>query len=180
MLAQSASGGGSVEDGAAEPDAEVSFVTRELTTILPRVKIGAAAPLDEILARVREAASWDGSSQKSPLINDSIPLTAYAPERADPYGGFELRIVPENVTLLPKTTAQVTGGNAWSERTFALKKGDSVSAILKELGATPDDSRRSPRHSAAAAGITALATDISYASCSPRVATSGGSSRFGS
>ncbi len=139
MLAQSASGGGSVEDGAAEPDAEVSFVTRELTTILPRVKIGAAAPLDEILARVREAASWDGSSQKSPLINDSIPLTAYAPERADPYGGFELRIVPENVTLLPKTTAQVTGGNAWSERTFALKKGDSVSAILKELGATPDE-----------------------------------------
>jgi len=47
--------------------------------------------------------------------------------------------VPENVTLLPKTTAQVTGGNAWNERTFVLKKGDSVSAILRELGATAEE-----------------------------------------
>jgi murein DD-endopeptidase MepM/ murein hydrolase activator NlpD len=47
--------------------------------------------------------------------------------------------VPENVSLLPKTTAQVTGGNAWNERTVVLKKGDSVSAFLRELGATPDE-----------------------------------------
>ena len=67
-------------------------------------------------------------------------LAAYAPERhGDPYAGFEPRIVPENVTLLPKTTAQVTGGNAWNERTIALKKGDSVSAILREMGATADE-----------------------------------------
>ena len=47
--------------------------------------------------------------------------------------------MPENVTLLPKTTAQVTGGNAWNERTIPLKKGDSVAAILRDLGATPED-----------------------------------------
>ncbi len=60
-----------------------------------------------------------------------------APDRrhGDPYAGFEPRIVPENVTLLPKTTAQVTGGNAFNERTIVLKKGDSVSAILREMGA---------------------------------------------
>ncbi len=39
----------------------------------------------------------------------------------------------ENITLLPKTTAQATGGNAWNERTIVLKKGDSVSAVLREL-----------------------------------------------
>ena len=57
----------------------------------------------------------------------------------DPYAGFEPRIVPENITLLPKTTAQTTGGNAWNERTIVLKKGDSVSAILREMGATAEE-----------------------------------------
>ncbi len=124
-----------------EPDAEVSFVTRDLATVLPRSKIAAAVSLDEVLARVREAANWD-ASQRPALTTDSIPptLTAYAPERrGDLYDGFEPRIVPENVTLLPKTTAQVTGGNAWNERTIVLKKGDSVSAMLREMGATPDE-----------------------------------------
>jgi murein DD-endopeptidase MepM/ murein hydrolase activator NlpD len=133
------------EDAAAEPDAEVSFVTRDLATVLPRSKIAAVASLDEVLARVREAANWDGhSAQKTPLLASAMPalLTAYAPEREnDPYAGFEPRIVPENVTLLPKTTAQVTGGNAWNERTILLKKGDSVSTNLRELGATADEIR---------------------------------------
>ena len=127
----------------AEPDAEVSFVTRDLNGALPRAKIAAVAALDEVLARVREAANWDGNSgQNSPLIANSIPptLTAYAPERhGDPYAGFEPRIVPENVTLLPKTTAQVTGGNAWNEHTVVLKKGDSVSAVLRDMGATAEE-----------------------------------------
>jgi murein DD-endopeptidase MepM/ murein hydrolase activator NlpD len=121
----------------------VSFVTRDLATVLPRSKIAAVASLDEVLARVREAANWDGhSAQKTPLLASAMPalLTSYAPERDnDPYAGFEPRIVPENVTLLPKTTAQVTGGNAWNERTILLKKGDSVSANLRELGATADE-----------------------------------------
>jgi murein DD-endopeptidase MepM/ murein hydrolase activator NlpD len=132
------------EDAAgAEPDAEVSFITRDLAAALPRAKIAAVASLEEVLARVREAANWDGSSAQRPaLLASAIPsvLTAYAPERhGDPYAGFEPRIVPENVTLLPKTKAQVTGGNAWNERTVPLKKGDSVSAVLREMGATADE-----------------------------------------
>jgi murein DD-endopeptidase MepM/ murein hydrolase activator NlpD len=128
----------------AEPDAEVSFFTRDLTTVLPKAKIAAAVPIDEVLARVREAASWDGNTgQRPPLITDAIPAPlSYAPTgNSDVYGGFEPRIVQENVTLLPKTTTtQVTGGNAWNERTVVLKKGDSVSTILRdEMGATADD-----------------------------------------
>src|SRR5438067_13410990 len=69
-----------------------------------------------------------------------MPLSAYAPERnSDPDAGYEPLIVPENITLLPKTTSQVTGGNAWNERTIVLKKGDSVSAVLREMGATPEE-----------------------------------------
>src|SRR5262249_54136593 len=60
---------------------------------------------------------------------------------ADPYAGFETRVVPENVTLLPKTKEQVTGGNPTGERVHIVKKGDSVAAILKDQGATPDEAK---------------------------------------
>src|SRR3978361_1240351 len=46
---------------AAEPDAEVSFVTKDLATVLPKAKLAAVVALDEILLRVRDAANWRGS-----------------------------------------------------------------------------------------------------------------------
>ncbi len=144
MLTQSlgaAAVAASAEDAAdAEPDAEVSFLTRDLATVLPRAKLAAVVSLDEVLARVRDAATWGRNPDQKPLITDPIPQLAYAPERhGDPYAGFEPRIVQENVTLLPKTTTQATAGNAWNERTIMLKKGDSLSAALRELGAMPDE-----------------------------------------
>ena len=57
----------------------------------------------------------------------------------DPYSGFEARVVPENITLLPKTGSQVTGGNGWSERAVTAKKGDNIANILKEIGAVQDE-----------------------------------------
>ena len=143
MIAQSSGGSAlNAEEGGAEPDAEVSFLTRELPLVLPRAKVAAVTSMDEVLARVRETANFEGGA-KPTMIADAVPLTAYAPAQhphGDPYGGFEPRIVPENVTLLPKSTAaQANGGNAWNERTIVLKKGDSVSANLRELGATPEE-----------------------------------------
>ena len=35
-------------------------------------------------------------------------------------------MVPENVTLLPKTKEQITGGNPSSEKIHVVKKGDTV------------------------------------------------------
>src|SRR5262249_40572598 len=45
---------GAADQPGIEPDAEVSFVTRDLTTVLPRIKIAAALalPLDEVLTKV--------------------------------------------------------------------------------------------------------------------------------
>jgi murein DD-endopeptidase MepM/ murein hydrolase activator NlpD len=128
---------------AAEPDAEVSFVTRDLASVLPRAKIAVAVPVDEVLARVREAANWTGARRPTAIANlDPGLKLAYAAEgNPDPYVGFEARIVPENITLLPKTTKQATGGNAWNERIIAVKKGDTVTTILHELGATPEESK---------------------------------------
>ena len=61
----------------------------------------------------------------------SAPLAYAAEGTPDPYAGFETRIVPENITLLPKTAHQVTGGNAWNERSITVKKGENISTILQ-------------------------------------------------
>jgi murein DD-endopeptidase MepM/ murein hydrolase activator NlpD len=128
---------------AAEPEASVAFVMRDMAPMLGKIKIASTTPNDEVLMRVREAADWmDKAARHMPVAANigGIKL-AYATEgnTNDPYAGFEARIVPENVTLLPKTTNETKGGNAWNERTVAAKKGDTVASILTELGATADD-----------------------------------------
>src|ERR1044072_4927861 len=47
---------------AVEPDAEVSFVTKDLAIVLPKARIAAVVALDEILMRVRDASNWRGNS----------------------------------------------------------------------------------------------------------------------
>ncbi len=137
---------------AVEPDAEVSFVTKDLAPILPKAKIAAVVALDEVLMRVRDASNWRGNSGvRYTLANATADASgaqpdmkmAYATEGtvADPYAGFETRVVPENVTLLPKTKDQATGGNPTSERIHVVKKGDSVTSILRDQGATPEEAK---------------------------------------
>ena len=144
MLAESAPGGDDTanEKPAAEPDAEVAFVMRDLAPMMPRLRIGLLTPTDEVMARVREAAEWNNKNANHMPVADNITgiKLAYAGAgTADPYAGFEARIVPENITLLPKTTNQTTGGNAFNEKQIVAKKGETVSSILRDLGATPDD-----------------------------------------
>jgi murein DD-endopeptidase MepM/ murein hydrolase activator NlpD len=139
---------------AAEPDAEVAFVTKDLAPILPKAKIAAVVALDDVLMRVRDTANWHGNSggvRYAALANaaadaggaQSDMKMAYANEgtSADPYAGFETRVVPENVTLLPKTKDQVTGGNPVGERIHMVKKGDTVASVLHDQGATPEEAK---------------------------------------
>ena len=133
---------------AIEPDAEVSFVTRDLAPILPKAKVAAVVALDEVIMRVRDASNWRGNSgvRYTTLANATADASgarsdmklAYATEgnvASDPYAGFETRVVPENVTLLPKTKDQITGGNPTGERVHVVKKGDTVTSILRDQGA---------------------------------------------
>jgi murein DD-endopeptidase MepM/ murein hydrolase activator NlpD len=138
---------------AAEPDAEVSFVTKDLAPILPKAKLAAVVALDEIMMRVRDASNWRGNSAgvRYTLANATADASgaqpdlklAYATEgtAADPYAGFETRVVPENVTLLPKTKDQATGGNPSNERVHVVKKADTVTSILRDQGATPEEAK---------------------------------------
>ncbi|CCD89332.1 putative metalloendopeptidase [Bradyrhizobium sp. ORS 285] len=140
---------------AVEPDAEVSFVTKDLAAVLPKAKIAASVALDEIVMRVRDAANWRGNNggvRYASLANAAADATgaqggdlklSYANDGTlpDPYAGFETRVVPENVTLLPKTKDQITGGNPLGERVHLVKKGDTVATILRDQGATPDEAK---------------------------------------
>jgi murein DD-endopeptidase MepM/ murein hydrolase activator NlpD len=141
-------------ENGAEPDAEVSFVTKDLAPILPKAKIAAVVALDEIVMRVRDAANWrgNGGSVRYALANATADVgatqsdikLAYATEGSppsDPYAGFETRVVPENVTLLPKTKETITGGNPNGERVHVVKKGDSVTSVLRDQGASPEEAK---------------------------------------
>ena len=141
---------------AAEPDAEVSFVTCdflpsgpkgkvtsalcELNSLLPKVKASTLLPLDEIVTRVRDVAGKMAASL--PLVANAdvsatpgIKLNYAAEGDTDPYVGFEARVVPENITLLPKRI----GNTDWSEHLVVVKKSETVGSILRELGASPEE-----------------------------------------
>ncbi|MGE4165141.1 MAG: M23 family metallopeptidase [Xanthobacteraceae bacterium] len=128
---------------AAAPDAEVAFVMRDLPAMIGRIKIASLTPNDEVIAHVREAADFlNKTAQHLPAGTGVTGIRlAYATAGApDPYKGFEARIVPENVTLLPNPTrSQIPGGTAWSERVHPPKTGDTVGSLLRGLGAEPDE-----------------------------------------
>jgi murein DD-endopeptidase MepM/ murein hydrolase activator NlpD len=152
ILAEAVAG----DDQAAEPqpDAEVSFSTCDfvaparakvtpavcdLNSLLPHVKPSTLLPLDEVMARVRDVAKDAGIGATRLSDGDGtapIPLS-YAPDSdSDPYVGFEARIVPMNVTLLPKT--QPSAAADGTEQVVTAKAGETVEVILRQLGATPD------------------------------------------
>jgi murein DD-endopeptidase MepM/ murein hydrolase activator NlpD len=124
-------------------NAEVSFVTRDLLSAMPRLKLAGLVPMDEVMSKVREAANYTGSVQPTyALASINSGKLAYASPAAplDPYAGFEARIIPENITMLAKTTSQTTtGSNSTNERSIVMKKGETLGAILRDLGATPDE-----------------------------------------
>jgi murein DD-endopeptidase MepM/ murein hydrolase activator NlpD len=145
---------------AAEPDAEVSFVTCDLVaaapvargkvtpascdinSLLPRIKPATLLPLDDVLSRVRDVANAAPTSTGlTPTTDQTGTITLSYAAEGNPAAdfGFTARVVPENVTLLPKTTVQANGGGDWSERMVTAKKGETVGSILRELGAAPDE-----------------------------------------
>jgi murein DD-endopeptidase MepM/ murein hydrolase activator NlpD len=143
LLADAGPGNAAPNDApAAEPEVEVAFVMREMAPIMPKLKIALLTPADEVIARVREAAEWSDTAANHLPVSANITgiKLAYAGDgNVDPYAGFEARIIPENITLLPKTTTQTTGGNGVNEKLVIAKKGDTVVSVLRDLGATGAD-----------------------------------------
>ncbi len=71
---------------AAAPDAEVSFVTKDLAPVLPKAKLAAVVALDDVLMRVRDASNWHGNS-------GGVRYAALANAAADATGAIRHEIV---------------------------------------------------------------------------------------
>jgi murein DD-endopeptidase MepM/ murein hydrolase activator NlpD len=133
----------SADETAAEPDAEVSFVTRDLVALLPRVRIAAAVSAEDAAAVVRSVTNFTGvdATRYTAAGLPGDGRLAYAAtgegKGLDLYAGFEMRIVPENVTMLPKTAAQASA--VANEKLITVKKGDTATTILRDIGAAPGD-----------------------------------------
>ena len=129
---------------AAEPDAEVSFVQRDLAAILPRAKIAGTVPMDEVLATVREAANWNSNDTNARYqvvgLAPASRALGYAADTNIPIPMPASRRVscPRTLRCWRRTPPPPTHAN---ERTIVVKKGDNVSSILRELGALPEEIR---------------------------------------
>ena len=63
-----------------------------------------------------------------------LKLSYAAEGDTDPYVGFKARVVPENITLLPRPTRK-----RLERAHVVVEKGETVGSILRELGASPEE-----------------------------------------
>jgi murein DD-endopeptidase MepM/ murein hydrolase activator NlpD len=137
---------------AAEPevaDAEVSVVKRDLASVTIE---GTSPGLsdDDVAAQIEEerrAAAEAGRRPALPLPaqlilsrtlrQPDLPAEALGFAKAidSPFNSIEVRVVPENVTTLPKIEPRLTE-SMFEERDVALKRNESFEAALKANGAT--------------------------------------------
>jgi murein DD-endopeptidase MepM/ murein hydrolase activator NlpD len=137
-------------EAAPEPaDAEVSVVKRDLSTAT--VEPSPAGLTDEDVAaqieEERRAAQEAGRRPVLPLPaqlilsrtlrQPDLPPEAlgFAKPIESPFNSIEVRVVPENVTTLPKHELRPSD-SPFEERDLALKRGEAFEIALKSNGAT--------------------------------------------
>ncbi|MFG1400255.1 peptidoglycan DD-metalloendopeptidase family protein [Roseixanthobacter pseudopolyaromaticivorans] len=143
----------------AEPTGEVTVVMRDLSNAPPNLKYGAAVAMEDVLVKVREVAelaraqpvlaaslppAFTGLGGKPGAPGASAPYLAYATDGNYPTAaGIAPKVdIPENVSFLGKTSDETSGGNAWSDQTVLVKKGDTIVSILVDNGVSQDEARQ--------------------------------------
>ncbi|QRG09543.1 peptidoglycan DD-metalloendopeptidase family protein [Xanthobacter dioxanivorans] len=140
----------------AEPTGEVTVVSRDIAGLPQNTRFGASLPMENVLVKVREVAELSrvqpGQGVPSPAIATgplapSAPYLAYA-GTPDAVGvGLPRPVLPgaahmpENISFVPKTSDETSGGNEWSDQTVVVKKGDTIASILADNGVSREDAR---------------------------------------
>ncbi len=127
-----------------EPTGELSIVMRDLSNMPASTRIAGSARLDDVLIRVRQHLEMTANAAAP-----AVPVQGFTLGTALSYatdGNIRnilepLQAVAENMMVVQKTTAETKGGNDWTEKTVVAKKGDTLAAILKELGAQAEPTR---------------------------------------
>lgn len=139
-------------------DADVTFVAQDLT---PKDVDSArfSLTIDEIQAQVTEHlknALGSGTKQNLPLPPQMLLMrtsraglapgslgyaTLNAPSISSPFSSIEVKMVAENVTVMPKFSASESNETEGSEKLVVVKRNERLDQILAAEGATPAQSR---------------------------------------
>jgi murein DD-endopeptidase MepM/ murein hydrolase activator NlpD len=131
----------------AEPTGDLTIVMKDLSQLPPNTRSVGAVRSDDILMKLREAIETSADTggkalaalTKAGFSNQFGTHLAYAAEGSIPFSLGNIPAVAENMSTVSKTANEATGGNNWTERTLIVKKGDSITSLLRGIGAEPAD-----------------------------------------
>jgi murein DD-endopeptidase MepM/ murein hydrolase activator NlpD len=124
----------------AETGGDLTIVMRDLAMVPSNTRIVGTLRPEDVMMKLRETIEADkagGDSLQSPARSTiggvfsgrlayAVEGTRFAPD--------DIPATFENMNTFGKTSADVTGGNNWSERTIVAKKGDTLGNILRDIG----------------------------------------------
>jgi murein DD-endopeptidase MepM/ murein hydrolase activator NlpD len=133
-----------------DPDAEVSLVMVDVAALNAPLA-DATLSEAEVEAQVREVGATP--RRQVPAMPAQMLLArtlqtprgvtpAYAPLVSAPFGGLDVRMVDENVTIMPKVDTTTGGADLVDERVATAKRGETLEALLRANGATVTAARQ--------------------------------------
>ena len=138
-----------IDPGQRQDDAEVSFASRDLAGVdLPATGLRLSA--EEVQAQVAEMMKSAFTTGNPLALNSQVLLTRTSRVGLDmpgglgystigagalssPFSNIEVRMVPENVTQLPKNGAEIKDAE---ERMVPIRKNETVEDVLRAQGST--------------------------------------------
>jgi murein DD-endopeptidase MepM/ murein hydrolase activator NlpD len=127
-----------------ETGGDLTIVMRDLAMVPSNTRIVGALRPEDVIMKLRETIEADkaGGNSLPSLAHSTIGgvfsgRLAYAVEGGNRFTPDDIPATFENMNSFGKTSAEVTGGNNWSERTIVAKKGDSLGSILRDIGTEP-------------------------------------------
>ncbi|MFS8036352.1 M23 family metallopeptidase [Xanthobacter sp. AM11] len=152
----------------AEPTGEVTVVMRDLAVVPASAKLGASTAMENVLVKVREVAELTRAEPGlavAPPIAGAAPGLAQGLAQGAPYLSYAsvgnalgnglpghivpgapvqavpLPAAPDNISFIPKTSDETSGGNDWTDTTVVVKKGDTIASILVDNGISKEEAR---------------------------------------
>lgn len=134
-----------------EATADVSLTTRDLSASaslpLSTTSLGEAEALRQaadVFASERRSAVPDMTPQSMLARSMRNPAgtgaLAYAPPSTGPFTGLDVKMVPENVTIVPRLDAPAAT-SAPEEKVITVRRGQTGEAALRAAGATEEEAK---------------------------------------
>jgi murein DD-endopeptidase MepM/ murein hydrolase activator NlpD len=124
-----------------EPSGDLTIVMRDLTMVPATARIVGTLRPEDVMMKLRETIEADKAGgaalARSAVGGVFSGRLAYAVEGGTRPGTDDVSATFENMNSFGKTSAGVSGGNNWSERSMVAKKGDSLGGILRDIGTEP-------------------------------------------